>query len=84
MCQLTTALRGLLGIRPYVWKPRRTPRAGVRGVEVNGTAIGREVYSTAYGLTPEERRILERLEGDQRIIRQILADAARRCTRGSE
>jgi hypothetical protein len=82
MCQLTTTLRRLLGIRPYVWKPRPAPRTGVRGVEVNGTAAGWRVSDTTYGLTPEECRMLEKLEGDQRLIRQMIADVKRARCRG--
>jgi hypothetical protein len=87
MCQLTNAARWVLGIRPYMPKTHYLIRygatpTGARGVERNGTASGQGVYGTIYGLTPEERRSLEELAQQHRLIRQIMADAERRRARG--
>lgn len=83
MCQVTQAARWVLGIRPYAWTSHYllrygTTPTGARGVERNGTAAVQGVYGTTYGLTHEERRSLEALIREHKIIRQMLADQARR------
>lgn len=68
MCRLTDAARWALGIHPYVWTPKQPPaRIGARGVTVNGTGLIRPPD----GLTPDECRLLEALEREIRLIRQM-------------
>jgi hypothetical protein len=79
MCQVTTVLRRLLGI--HEWHPDMPDHGLVR----------RSIHYGARGngmLPRDDRRssdvVIDRLEREHRIIRQMLADTARRCSRGQD
>jgi hypothetical protein len=79
MCWATDRLKQIVGISGYA--PGTYPHAKVRKPTWHGA---RSTNGYAVGLQAPIHPVIERLSREHRIIRQMLADAARRCERGQD
>jgi hypothetical protein len=76
MCRATAALKRIIGIHEY------TPSVPLRALVWKSKWHNARGNGHGPGLRIPADSLVERLSREHRIIRQMLADAARRCSRG--
>jgi hypothetical protein len=76
MCRTSDVLKRIVGISEYA--PGAYPHAKVRKPTWHGTRGNGHTPGLQMSMHP----VIERLSREHRLIRQMLADAARRCGRG--